>query len=187
MNLWRTHDRFQIQFARFFREHGLTSSQYNVLRILRGEGKPLPCLEIADRLITPVPAITGLIDRLEAMELITRDRSTDDRRVVFVAIRPKGLDKINAMDAPLAALHKRLIGHLSARNLLSFHACSKRHEDQTMARPECPRTMRGGRVGVVQSWDCITLGFLPNSLRRFSERSLSFPPLVKGGPGGVGR
>jgi MarR family transcriptional regulator, 2-MHQ and catechol-resistance regulon repressor len=117
LNLWRTHDRFQIQFARFFREFGLTSSQFNVLRILRGEGKPLPCLEIADRLITPVPAITGLIDRLEGMDLITRDRSTDDRRVVFVAIGPKGLDKINAMDAPLAALHKQMVGHLTRTEL----------------------------------------------------------------------
>jgi MarR family transcriptional regulator, 2-MHQ and catechol-resistance regulon repressor len=117
LNLWRTHDRFQIRFARFFREFGLTSSQYNVLRILRGEGKPLPCLEIADRLITAVPAITGLIDRLEAMDLITRDRSTDDRRVVFVAINRKGLDKVEAMDAPLAALHKQMIGHLPRAEL----------------------------------------------------------------------
>jgi MarR family transcriptional regulator, 2-MHQ and catechol-resistance regulon repressor len=120
LNLWRTHDRFQIRFARFFREFGLTSSQYNVLRILRGERKPLPSLEIADRLITAVPAITGLIDRLEATELITRDRSTDDRRVVFVAISPKGLDKINAMDAPLAALHKEMIGHLPRTELVEL-------------------------------------------------------------------
>jgi MarR family transcriptional regulator, 2-MHQ and catechol-resistance regulon repressor len=120
LNLWRTHDRFQIRFARFFREFGLTSSQYNVLRILRGEGKPLPCLEIADRLITAVPAITGLIDRLESTELITRDRSTDDRRVVFVAISPKGLDKINAMDAPLGALHKEMIGHLPRAELVEL-------------------------------------------------------------------
>src|SRR5271167_806114 len=82
LNLWRTHDRFQIRFARFFREFGLTSPQYNILRILRGEGKPLPCLEIADRLITAVPAITGLVDRLEALGLVTRERSTEDRRVV---------------------------------------------------------------------------------------------------------
>jgi MarR family transcriptional regulator, 2-MHQ and catechol-resistance regulon repressor len=117
LNLWRTHDRFQIRFVRFFREYGLTSSQYNVLRILRGEGKPLPSLEIADRLITAVPAITGLIDRLESMELITRDRSTDDRRVVFVAISPKGLDKVYEMDAPLTALHKQMIGHLRVAEL----------------------------------------------------------------------
>jgi MarR family transcriptional regulator, 2-MHQ and catechol-resistance regulon repressor len=112
LNLWRTHDRFAIRFARFFREFGLTSSQYNVLRILRGEGKPLPCLEVAGRLITAVPAITGLIDRLEAMGLIARDRSTDDRRVVFVAITAAGLEQLARMDEPLAALHKRLIGHL---------------------------------------------------------------------------
>ena len=80
----------------------------------------MPCLEIADRLITPVPAITGLIDRLEAMELITRDRSTDDRRVVFVALSPKGLEKINQMDAPLATLHKKLIGHLSRSELATL-------------------------------------------------------------------
>jgi MarR family transcriptional regulator, 2-MHQ and catechol-resistance regulon repressor len=117
LNLWRTHDRFQIRIARFFRQHGLTSSQYNVLRILRGEGNPLPCLEIADRLITPVPAITGLIDRLEAMGLITRDRSTDDRRVVFVTLSPNGLKQVNQIDAPLAALHQKLIGHLSRAEL----------------------------------------------------------------------
>ena len=71
LNLLRTNDRFQLRFARLFREHGLTPSQYNVLRILRGEGKPLPCLEIADRMIAAVPGITGLIDRLEAMGLVT--------------------------------------------------------------------------------------------------------------------
>jgi DNA-binding MarR family transcriptional regulator len=117
LNLWRTSDRFGIRFARFFREFGLTSSQFNVLRILRGEGKPLPCLEIASRLITAVPAITGLIDRLEAMGLIARDRSADDRRVVFVAITTAGLDRLNEMDEPLSALHKQLIGHLTRAEL----------------------------------------------------------------------
>jgi MarR family 2-MHQ and catechol resistance regulon transcriptional repressor len=120
LNLWRTHDRFQIRFVRFFREFNLTSSQYNVLRILRGEGKPLPCLEIASRLITPVPAITGLIDRLEAMDLVTRDRSTDDRRVVHVAISPRGLERINRMDESLRALHKQMIGHLPRAELVEL-------------------------------------------------------------------
>ncbi len=120
LNVWRTHDQFQIRFIRFFREFGVTSSQYNVLRILRGEGKPLPCLEIANRLITAVPAITGLIDRLEAMGLITRDRSTEDRRVVFVAISPQGLERINAMDVPLSTLHKETIGHLTRTELVEL-------------------------------------------------------------------
>ena len=90
LNIARTADRFGICFARLFREYGLTPSQYNVLRILRGEGKPLPILEIADRMIAAVPGITGLIDRLEGMGLVARDRSTEDRRVVFVAITRQG-------------------------------------------------------------------------------------------------
>ena len=72
LNLLRSSDRIQNQFGRFFREYGLTSSQYNVLRILRGEGKEMPSLEIAERMIQVVPAITGLIDRLEKQGFVER-------------------------------------------------------------------------------------------------------------------
>ncbi len=117
LNIARTADRFGICFARLFREYGLTPSQYNVLRILRGEGKPLPILEVADRMIATVPGITGLIDRLEGMGLLARRRCTEDRRVVFVAITDKGLDLLSRLDEPVEALHKRLIGHLTPTEL----------------------------------------------------------------------
>src|SRR5437588_12638221 len=84
LNLARTNDRIAIRFERLFREHALTPSQYNILRILRGEGKPMPVLEIAERTVTVVPGITGLIDRLERAEFVSRERCTKDRRVVFV-------------------------------------------------------------------------------------------------------
>ena len=117
LNIARTADRFGIYFARLFREFGLTPSQYNVLRILRGEGKPLPILEVADRMLAAVPGITGLIDRLEGMGLLVRERSTEDRRVIFVAITAKGLELLGKIDEPEAAMHKRLIGHLSPSEL----------------------------------------------------------------------
>ena len=117
LNIARTADRFGICFARLFREYGLTPSQYNVLRILRGAGKPLPILEVADRMVAAVPGITGLIDRLEGMGLLARERSTEDRRVVFVAITARGLDLLARLDEPVAALHRRLIGHLSPDEL----------------------------------------------------------------------
>ena len=113
LNLVRTNDRFQLRFARLFREHGLTSSQYNVLRILREEGAPLPCLEIAERMIASVPGITGLVDRLEAMGFVVRDRSTEDRRVVYVGITPTGVELLSALDGPVDELHKALVGHLT--------------------------------------------------------------------------
>ena len=88
LNLIRTSDQFQNRFGRLFRKFGLTASQYNILRILRGEGKPLPSLEIADRMIQVVPAITGLIDRLEKSGMVQRRRCEEDRRVCMWKLRP---------------------------------------------------------------------------------------------------
>jgi DNA-binding MarR family transcriptional regulator len=117
LNLLRTNDQMQIRFARLFREYGLTSSQYNILRILRGEGQPLPILEIADRMLTVVPGITGLIDRLEKADLVERRRCQEDRRIIYVALRDNGTDLLTKLDEPVMQLHKRLMGHLSDTEL----------------------------------------------------------------------
>lgn len=117
LNVLRTNDQFQNRFGRLFREFGLTASQYNVLRILRGEGKPMPSLEIAERMIQVVPAITGLIDRLEKQELVNRERCTEDRRVVFVGITKNAINLLKKMDEPVSKLHKQLMGHLTRKEL----------------------------------------------------------------------
>ncbi len=117
LSVLRTSDQLQIRFARLFREHGLTPSQYNILRILRGEGKPLPILEIASRTITVVPGITGLIDRLEQAGFVNRLRCEKDRRVIYVALTDHGTKTLAALDEPLVALHHKLLGHLSQAEL----------------------------------------------------------------------
>jgi DNA-binding MarR family transcriptional regulator len=113
----RTSDRLQIRFARLLREFGLTSAQYNVLRILRGEGKPLPILEIADRLIAVVPGITGLIDRLEEAGLVERRRCDQDRRVIYVAPTAAAAKLLGQLDAPVGELEERLLARLPAADL----------------------------------------------------------------------
>lgn len=132
LNLLRTNDRFQNQFGRLFRDFGLTPSQYNVLRILRGEGQPMPCLDIADRLIQVVPAITGLVDRLEKQALVCRERCTADRRVVYIQITKKALTLLKRMDDPVQALHKRLLGHLTQAELKQLTRLLEK------ARMSCP-------------------------------------------------
>src|SRR5579871_6707900 len=117
LSMIRTSDQLQIQFARLFRKYGLTPSQYNILRILRGEGKPLPILEIASRTITVVPGITGLIDRLERAGFVNRLRCEKDRRVIYVALTDQGTRTLAALDEPLLALHRKLMGHLSQADL----------------------------------------------------------------------
>src|SRR6516165_1593341 len=113
LNILRTGDQVQIRFARLMRGYGLTPSQYNVLRILRGEGRPLPILEIAGRTITVVPGITGLIDRLERDSFVHRVRCDTDRRVIHVVLTDKGTQVLADLDEPLQALHQELLGCLS--------------------------------------------------------------------------
>jgi DNA-binding MarR family transcriptional regulator len=117
LSVLRTGDRLQIRFARLLREHSLTPSQYNVLRILRGEGQPLPILEIASRTITVVPGITGLIDRLEQAGFVNRVRCEKDRRVIHVALTEQGTRTLADLDGPLDSLHHKLLGHLSRAEL----------------------------------------------------------------------
>jgi DNA-binding MarR family transcriptional regulator len=118
LNIVRTSDQLQIRFARLLREFGLSSpTQYNILRILRGEGKPLPILEIASRTITVVPGITGLIDRLEQAGFVSRLRCAKDRRVIYVALTDQGAKTLADLDDPLLALHRKLAGHLSRDEL----------------------------------------------------------------------
>lgn len=117
LNVLRTGDWLNNQAGRFFRRYGLTSSQYNVLRILRGEGAPLPSLEIAERMVQVVPAITGLLDRLEKQALVARFRSADDRRVVLVRLTPKAVKLLARIDEPLAALHRSQVSCLTRNEL----------------------------------------------------------------------
>ena len=119
LNLFRTSDRLQHRFARLFAEYDMTASQYNILRILRGEGRPMQCMDIAERTITVVPGITGLIDRLERKvpSLVTRERSREDRRVINVTITPAGLDLVSRLDEPLQELHRQVLAHFSKGEL----------------------------------------------------------------------
>jgi DNA-binding MarR family transcriptional regulator len=61
--------------------------------------------------------ITRMLDRLESRDLITRERQSDDRRVVLTFITKAGSELLAGLDRPVAELHKRQLGHLSQREL----------------------------------------------------------------------
>jgi DNA-binding MarR family transcriptional regulator len=122
LNLTRTLDYLQQDFARLFSEHGVSGPQYNVLRILRGHGGDgLPCQEIAAQMITRMPDITRLVDRLEQAGLVRRARTEQDRRVVLVKITRPGLDLLARLDKPLLDLHRRQLRHLTREELAELN------------------------------------------------------------------
>lgn len=100
--------------AQLLRAHGLTATQYNVLRILRGAGGPLSCTEVGGRMWTKDSDITRLLDRLEKRGWIARCRSTTDRRAIQVAITAAGQQLLADLDKPIELLHCRQFAPLSA-------------------------------------------------------------------------
>jgi len=95
----------------------LSSTQYNVLRILRGAPQGLACGEIANRMITHDPDITRLLDRLEKRNLIARTREATDRRMVVASITPDGLKLLASLDLPVQKTHKNQLGHMRKKQL----------------------------------------------------------------------
>jgi DNA-binding MarR family transcriptional regulator len=116
--LLQTADTLSQQAEQFLKTAGLTGTQYNVLRILRGaEPEGLPCRGIGDRMISHDPDMTRLLDRMEKRGLITRERQTDDRRVVKTRITPQALSLLKTLDQPIHELHKRQFRHMPATRL----------------------------------------------------------------------
>ncbi len=121
LNLARTSDRHFSEFARLFKTHGITGAQYNVLRILRGAAEALPCQEIAGRMITQLPDITRLVDRLEEAGLVERSRTPEDRRLVLTKITEGGLRLLSGLDEPVSQLHKAQLAHLTREELAELN------------------------------------------------------------------
>jgi DNA-binding MarR family transcriptional regulator len=118
LNLTRTADTIERAFRLKTRDWHITSTQYNVLRILRGaHPEGLACAAIGERMITAEPDITRLLSRLKALKLITQHRDRHDRRVVWTQISTAGLELLAAMDPEIQQLPIDLLGHMSRASL----------------------------------------------------------------------
>lgn len=95
----------------------ISRTQYNVLRILRGTPEGLACSEIGNRMISRDPDITRLLARLEKRGLVSRCRTTKDRRMVLTRITEAGLALLAQLDAPVLETHNLLLGHLGPDRL----------------------------------------------------------------------
>jgi DNA-binding MarR family transcriptional regulator len=118
LSIKRTAALLELRLAELLRPYGVTPTQYNVLRILRGAGADgLPRCEVQGRLVAPVADTTRLLDRLEKMGLVSRARNTDDRRVVTSKITPRGLALLEKVAAPLRQFEDNEVGQVSDARL----------------------------------------------------------------------
>jgi DNA-binding MarR family transcriptional regulator len=130
LSILRTAAEIEYQTSETLKPHGLTLTQYNALRILRGAGREGLCRnEVRDRLIAKVPDATRLLDRLEEMGLVIRTREGEDRRFVLTRVTPAGLDLLDRLAQPVADLHREQLGHVGAdklRNLIELLGAVRR-------------------------------------------------------------
>ena len=119
--LQRTADQLAGRVAEWLKQKGLSPTQYNALRILRGAGPSgLACSEIGERMINRDPDITRLVDRLERRGFVERSREQKDRRVITTRITVEGLQTLKELDRPIEEYHRRLLGHLGEQRLHSL-------------------------------------------------------------------
>lgn len=132
--LQRAADRLALQAEQLLKSKGLTGAQYNVLRILRGaEPQGLACSSIAERMISHDPDMTRLLDRMEKRSWITRERQSDDRRVVKTRITSGGLELLKRLDPRVRELHKQQFSHMPAARVKALaglleEICARRGE-----------------------------------------------------------
>jgi DNA-binding MarR family transcriptional regulator len=117
----RTADELQQQLVDLLKPYGLSPTQFNALRILRGAGEAgLPCSEIGERMINHDPDITRLLDRLEQRDLVARQRDAKDRRVHVARITKTGLDLLKSLDKPVEEFHRVTTADFGESNLKSL-------------------------------------------------------------------
>ncbi|MGB7211987.1 MAG: MarR family transcriptional regulator [Gemmatimonadales bacterium] len=118
LNIVRTADAFDRNVSSILKPWGLTPTQYNALRILRGAGeRGHTCTAISERMLTRDPDVTRLIDRLEARHLVARTRDPDDRRAVMIRLTDEGRELVDQLDAPIATMHLAQLSHLGPDKL----------------------------------------------------------------------
>jgi DNA-binding MarR family transcriptional regulator len=118
LNIYRTSAVLADAFERLIEPYGVSPTQYNVLRILRGAEPGGLCRnDLRDRMLTRMPDVTRLLDRMEAAGLVQRARDAEDRRLVTTRITGEGRRLLGELDPVVEQEHLRRLGHLDAGQL----------------------------------------------------------------------
>ncbi len=85
--------------TQMLKPHGISSQQFNILRILRGQHpKPAQVNLLIDRMLDKMSNASRLVEKLRLKGLVERHTCPNDRRAVNVIITQKGLDLLKTLD-----------------------------------------------------------------------------------------
>ena len=118
LSVVRTTSALSDRVEDLLKPYGISATQYNVLRILRGAGEGGLCRnELRDRMLTRMPDMTRLLDRMEEAGFVTRSREREDRRMVLTRISARGRELLSELDRPMSDLHRDQLARLTDEQL----------------------------------------------------------------------
>lgn len=89
--------------------YGISTQQFNILRILRGQyPKPATVNLLIDRMLDKNSNVSRLVEKLRLKKLVERSICPEDRRAVNVIITQKGLDLLAELDKQEGSFLKEL-------------------------------------------------------------------------------
>tara|TARA_B110000037_G_C16966661_1_gene443260 strand:+ start:424 stop:876 length:453 start_codon:yes stop_codon:yes gene_type:complete len=107
VNILFTNSWINGQQNKIFKTYGLTTQQFNVLRILRGQHPNAASVNLLkDRMIDKMSNVSRIIDKLKAKDLVSRKLCKSDRRQVDVKITEKGLNVLLILDKEIGDWEK---------------------------------------------------------------------------------
>lgn len=122
LNVMYTQNVIGDKFNEVLKPHELSSEQYNVLRILRGQkGSPANMCVIQERMVAKNSNTTRLIDKLLLKDLVTRDVCPDNRRKIEVKITQKGLDLLKNLDQKVIQHEEFFANNLTEEELITLN------------------------------------------------------------------
>ena len=122
INLQYTSRILEEKFAGLLKEYDLTTPQFNVLRILRGQkGKPASLACIQDRMVDRNSNTTRLVDKLIKKDWVKRRVCPDNRRMVEIEITPDGLTILEQLDPLTRELNAKNVAPLTQDELLTLN------------------------------------------------------------------
>lgn len=111
INFIYTYNWFNERMKQFFDKEDITPQQFNILRILRGAGKPISTLQIRQRMLDKMSDTSRIVDRLIAKKLAQKNVCPNDKRLVDVSITEAGkvlLEKIDVCNKDMDAIFDNL-------------------------------------------------------------------------------
>lgn len=112
VNLLYSNNWLEEKSRDFLKQQNISLQQYNILRILKGSGKPLSTMQIRERMLDRMSDTSRIIDRMVAKKIVEKKPNSNDKRLVDITITENGLQILEELDKKNNEL-EAIVGELS--------------------------------------------------------------------------